>query len=860
MAIVNITEPSNLLAGQNPIVISLSTGTVGAPETSKFRFRVTNVPTNNHEIRFSLVQPTQYTKSFWANEQPFQDNFFFTSTIKDSAGNVVQSGITTAMVANSLAEAIQKDLVLSRYYYINYSGGSNVYLIGKEPSSRLKLSASNVYSSNGSNITYDTLQDGADEFQGSTIQDYSLFVETFIDDSNAEYGEVLNMSNFNRLTEQVLPFSKDNIHRFDVHQVCNSYLSTPKPDLNQLGGTVSNSYIKPFAFRFGEKYRFVANENSVHKTNKGLTTFKWVMNAAIDNETANNLTSITGSPVTLLTNSPEVLISNREQKQFIYFLVPKNIGNQLKLVGDITFWDGSKLFNQNLLTIVTGMTNQGGLYCLNVSFNDTGLNDIENLAGKKIKTVDLVVKGEGVVVEELENSSFDEFVPPPGFLQFPWENAGTGSSFVYSAYSGGSAIARLGTTTVVTQYAIYNFNSSYDGWCNTASLTTCTTPTAGSTAGWVTGSTFLKATTVSTFGVKSLRLNPISMPSQPFDVRLKWQLPASPASSNLKMSFIVRAGSSQLFNQQFTNFSPTGSEETATLHITNPAIWTSGDTFIIAVSSTNFVAGDQIFLNSIELLTTANTTSYKTTYLMQDELTSLQDSDHTFTWVWATTGTTNNNIRMVAEMLDNSYGVLSSISTKAKSGSTTIPETIIDDMYAVRVHLENTGTTTNTAVFFKKVSLTSDPTSAPYTKRKKYSYPYVNPSHRFGVIFQNDWGTFDSFDFIGLREETIDRTKKDIEYPVTPNADGSYSVGFIKNAVYDVQVTKRVIVNSGFVSQATFDWLIELMKSTKIYSYTSDFENFLVLDSYKYTKNNQSNEYNIECTFIQTSYENSVTV
>jgi len=266
-------------------------------------------------------------------------------------------------------------------------------------------------------------------------------------------------------------------------------------------------------------------------------------------------------------------------------------------------------------------------------------------------------------------------------------------------------------------------------------------------------------------------------------------------------------------------------------------------------------------LNNVEILTTANTTSYRTTYLVQDELTSLQNVDHTYTWDWTTTGTTNNHITINTEFVDDTSSVLQSYSSLSRSGSVMVPQSVMEDTYGIRVYLKNTGSTTNTAVIVKEISLTSLAEFSDLTSKKKYLYAYADPANRFGVAFQNSLGTFSTFDFVGLEEDTIDRNTKSIQYPVQPNTDGSLPAGFIKNGVYDVQTTKRVVVNSGLISQETFDWLIDLTKSNYIYSYTTDYLNYLILDGTpKYTKNNQTNEYNIECTFIQTAFENGVGV
>ncbi|GHM98850.1 hypothetical protein WSM22_03400 [Cytophagales bacterium WSM2-2] len=147
-----------------------------------------------------------------------------------------------------------------------------------------------------------------------------------------------------------------------------------------------------------------------------------------------------------------------------------------------------------------------------------------------------------------------------------------------------------------------------------------------------------------------------------------------------------------------------------------------------------------------------------------------------------------------------------------------------------------------------------------YSQVKSFHYEYsINPDH-FGVCFQNKLGTFDTIDFNGLRESTIDRVVSTYSTPLAINTDGSFRTGFKSSANYGTQTTKKIIVDTGWINQATFDWLMELMSSNLIYSYSTEINNYLKLDNFKYDKTNQDGQYNIEVTFIQTLFENNVAV
>jgi len=85
-------------------------------------------------------------------------------------------------------------------------------------------------------------------------------------------------------------------------------------------------------------------------------------------------------------------------------------------------------------------------------------------------------------------------------------------------------------------------------------------------------------------------------------------------------------------------------------------------------------------------------------------------------------------------------------------------------------------------------------------------------------------------------------------------------VGFKSSAMFDTQVTKTVTVNSGWIDETHFDWLIELMNTNDIYSYTEVNQNYLKVSKYKYKKSSLDDLFELEITFQQTIIENNVTV
>lgn len=541
---ISVTPPSSIVAGENPVVFTLSTGTIGSPSPAKAKLKVLSTSTNNVTLTFALPA---YTKVFTGKDYPNNDSYFLTGTLKDANAVTVDGSITTSQIASSLADCLKKDIVISKNYYVNYSGSTIIELIAKTASSQYSLS-SRVTSSNGSVVSFTSVSSGSDQYEGSQIPDYSLFVEVYKGDDSLELGTTFNNVNFERLTELNIPFSTDNIHRFDVGKIAKSFVKTYRPDFEQSGYTTSQNnnckYVLPFYLTYGESYPLVAGSNTNKKLQKGITSQVWVTNSSLSLVSANTMSSYTGitNNVKFLTNSPSVKYSNRSQRELLGVIIQKNLGKGLAVRADIKYWDGSSATNELLYKVFTGTTNYGGLYLLNISHEHV-LKQFET-GSKKIKTVSI----------------------------------------------------------------------------------------------------------------------------------------------------------------------------------------------------------------------------------------SLNDS------------------------------------------------------------------------------------IGKYTVAKKYHYPFTNPVNRVGIAFLNTLGTWDTHDFVGIAEETVDRTKNNLTVPLSINANGSVNKGFKSSTNYNVQVTKKVTVNSGWINHDHFEWLIELMSSNEIYSYTTTQLNYLKLDSYKYTANNQSDQFIVEATFIQTIFEQSVSV
>jgi len=418
-----VIEPASIVASENPIMLSLRTAIFnGSNLRTKSQLTVSSGITSGYRMVFNLTSPISYNVTFFAKSFPNKTNYFLSDTLTDSQGNFIKSN-TTSEIADSLAQVLQNDIIISSNYFINVN--SNVVtLVAKTASSRFNIDSSNLTTYNSSNnivstgVTVTLSQSGTDFFEGDILDNYNLFAELNGIISDVEYGSTLSQNQFDRFTELQLPYQKSNIMKFDFSEVCKSYVYTPKPNYQLSGFTTITTYLKPFYFKYGEIYPLVANTNTLIKRFKGSTDFVWVCNAALNYEQANIMTGYTGTTISgylrnvpFLTNSPNPKHSSRQQSELLYFIIPQNLGQgTLSVKGDITFWDGSTLPTQTFITISNSTINFGGAIQINVSFERLGLDVIESTNNKLIKRVNLALysgSGTGRNVTAIKSYIYD---------------------------------------------------------------------------------------------------------------------------------------------------------------------------------------------------------------------------------------------------------------------------------------------------------------------------------------------------------------------------------------------------------------------------------------------------------------------
>lgn len=154
---------------------------------------------------------------------------------------------------------------------------------------------------------------------------------------------------------------------------------------------------------------------------------------------------------------------------------------------------------------------------------------------------------------------------------------------------------------------VSEFDTDFDEWFNTANGVTPST--GGDTANWVWSADLggsLKVTTFNIYPTKGLRLSGVTLPQNPFQIRIRFSMPIGPRNStNLSLRLIIRDSSNnQLLNQTFGGSS--SGEDEVLLGVSNPSIWLNADHFWLETRSTNYVAGDVIHFSEISYLSQPN--------------------------------------------------------------------------------------------------------------------------------------------------------------------------------------------------------------------------------------------------------------
>lgn len=147
-----------------------------------------------------------------------------------------------------------------------------------------------------------------------------------------------------------------------------------------------------------------------------------------------------------------------------------------------------------------------------------------------------------------------------------------------------------------------------------------------------------------------------------------------------------------------------------------------------------------------------------------------------------------------------------------------------------------------------------------YTETRSFRYEIDELPRRYGCAFLNSLGTWDIFDFSGEIIDDVEYSNDRIEIPREVNTLGSSPAGFIANSVYNTRVTKKIACNTGWIDMQTFDWLIDLLASNRIYNYTDSNQPYLIVDSVNYQASSNDDLYNIDVVFQETLHLNNISI
>ena len=397
-----VTYPSDtsgntvLVAVENPIIIGVSTAINNPnPLPNITTITVSGTVANNTSIQFNLTSPYEYSQTFYSKAYPYKPNFFLASVLNNQYGVAVGTNTNTE-IATSLAEALQKDAVIPKVYYIN-NDDTVVTLTAKETGSRFDLTSTNVVAS-ATGLTVTQTQAGVDYCDGQIIDNYSISCEVLVNtDETNQYPDTGDTGDYNRIAELILPFNPTNQHRFDISSILKSQVNTPMPWTSLTGSTYLASCMQPYFTKLSELYPLVQNTNTIKKRYKTETPVQWVINSALSRYEVNNMEDYVTVPVKFLTNSPSPKQIQRNSNEFLYFVIPKNYGADLTCEGDMYFYDGTSVTGVTFFTISTGTTNAGGVMCMNLSYSKLGLAayEVTGTTNRKIKRIEVAIYASG---------------------------------------------------------------------------------------------------------------------------------------------------------------------------------------------------------------------------------------------------------------------------------------------------------------------------------------------------------------------------------------------------------------------------------------------------------------------------------
>ena len=599
------SSPAFLAAVENPVIIGVSTAVI-APQgrNSVTEITITGAINDNDSLTFNLTSPYIYSQKFFAKNFPQKTNYFLASTLSNQVGVPVGTNTTTE-IATSLAEALQKDTLIPRVYFIN-NEDNKVILEAKETGSRFNLNTTNVLSSTGNMVVTQTRQ-GENFCDGQITDNYSISCEVMVNTNEAtQYPQLGDISDYNRVAELILPFNPSNRHRFDIASILKPQLQTPMPDISLTGSTLLPTVMEPFFCKLSELYPLVPNTNTIKKRYKTTTPISWVINSSLSRYEDNNMSPFLGdlatnisadfgfdlswevlppsgddgrveftdyffdvantgdtaannvqfslwdfpnrtsiiegwqnSPeftglaagyyigvvsgetdgviytyqrwlfvtpysfdydtakrknfvngVKFLTASPNPKLIQRNSNEFLYFVLPRDYGKDLKVKSDLYFYDGTEELDITNFIIATGGTNAGGCMALNLSYDKLGLRDFEvsGTTNRKIKRAEIAVYQSDSVNGDLPYSETKTYRFEIDEMPLKWgvlfqNSLGLFDSFDFIGVVENTISRETDIYTVPLTFS--SRGSLVDGFKNTATYNTRITKRVIANTGWI---------------------------------------------------------------------------------------------------------------------------------------------------------------------------------------------------------------------------------------------------------------------------------------------------------------------------------------------------------------------------------------
>ena len=265
----------------------------------------------------------------------------------------------------------------------------------KEYGEGYDLDATNV-TITGANLTLTNNTGGVAQYDGQILANYSLYTELFVDES-LNYGETPTATDYIRIQELELPFSKDNAHLFDLSATLKNFVKSDIFEIMFTGITALSDYMVSYYNKYGEKYPLVENTNTKKKRQKGTTGYGWAVNAALNFEDCNDMSDYFApsgytiiSGITFLNTAPDTKYSHRNGDEILYFSVPQDYTYPMFVVANIYLYSGTEYLGVKMLDIKTGSTITGGVYGVSVGYNALGLDAYET-AGERIRKIDIQI-------------------------------------------------------------------------------------------------------------------------------------------------------------------------------------------------------------------------------------------------------------------------------------------------------------------------------------------------------------------------------------------------------------------------------------------------------------------------------------